>query len=192
MNDDEPDGDPVLVRRQWRDCRGEGVAAGGHRNGDGEHVVGEQRHSGDLSGKQTEVVAGDDVGAAGRRVGLDRLSVRQDEEAEHDEQGDRDRRDERERGKSHPGQQDAQDLFGGVGARREVVRGEHCERCGLAECLVFQPLGVQRRAQQLVLDPISQRLWKCHDRWSHILSGDRRSFGEKHTISETSQHRSAP
>ena len=69
--------------------RGEGGAAGGHRHGHGEDVVGEQRDAGDLGGQQTEVVAGDDVGAAGRRVRLDRLPVREDQEAEHHEQGDR-------------------------------------------------------------------------------------------------------
>ena len=41
--------------------------AGRHRHGDGEDVVGEQRHAGDLGRQQPEVVLGDDVGAAGGR-----------------------------------------------------------------------------------------------------------------------------
>ena len=53
--------------------RRERGGAGGDRHRDGEDVVGEQRDAGDLRGQQPEVVAGDDVGAAGRRVGLDRL-----------------------------------------------------------------------------------------------------------------------
>ena len=83
-----------LIRDSAVKRRGEGVAARRDRHRDGEHVVGEQRNAGHLRGKQTEVVAGDDVGAAGGGVGLDGLAVRQDQEAEHHEQCERHRCDE--------------------------------------------------------------------------------------------------
>ena len=86
--------------------------------------------------------------------------------------------------------QHAQDLLGGVGARREVVRGEHRQRRGLAQRLVFEPLRVQRRAQQSVLDPIRQRLGDLSDsrwqRWKRWVDGDRGSVLEEHDSSELS------
>ena len=51
-----------------------------------------------------------------------------------------------------------EDLLGGVGRRREVVGGEHGERGRLAEPLVRELLGVQRRAEQPVLEPVAERL----------------------------------
>ena len=86
----------------------------------------------------------------------------------------------------HPRQQDEEDLFGGVSARREVVRGEHRECRRLAERLVLQPLGVQRRTQQPVLDPIPDWLWKGHAGFREMVNGFGRFVGEEHTISETS------
>ena len=54
-------------------------------HGDGEDVVGEQRDAGDLRGQHAEVVAGHDVGAAGARVRLDRLAVREHQDHEQDD-----------------------------------------------------------------------------------------------------------
>ena len=55
------------------------------------------------AGRKPEVVLGDDVGAAGGRVGLDRLAVAEDQEAEHADHGQGDRDDERERGEADHG-----------------------------------------------------------------------------------------
>ena len=73
--------------------RVEGGDAGRHRHRHREHVVGEQGDAGHLRRQQAEVVLGDDVGAAGRRVGLDRLAVAEQQDGQHDDHGHRDRDD---------------------------------------------------------------------------------------------------
>ena len=55
------------------------------------------------AGTMPEVVPGDEVGAAGGGVLLDRLPVGEDQEAEHHEHGDGDGHDERERGQADGG-----------------------------------------------------------------------------------------
>ena len=87
-----------LERVERRDERGR---ARRHRHGHGEDVADEQRRAGHLGGDDAEVVAGDEVGAAGRRVRLDRLPVGQDQQAEHHQQGDGDRHHQREGGQAH-------------------------------------------------------------------------------------------
>src|SRR5438309_609612 len=52
------------------------------RDGDGQYVVGEERYTGYLGRDQTEVVLGHYVGAAGGRVGLDRLAVAEHQDRE--------------------------------------------------------------------------------------------------------------
>ena len=54
--------------------------------------------------------------------------------------------------------QDAEDLLGGVRRRRDAVRGEHGQSRRLAQPLVHEPLGVQRRAEQPLLDPVAEGL----------------------------------
>ena len=54
-----------VVRRERRERRRERGGAGRDRHRHGEDVVGEQRDAGDLRRQQPEVVAGDDVRAAG-------------------------------------------------------------------------------------------------------------------------------
>ena len=66
-------------RRRRRDRR----HARGHRDRNREHVVREEGHAGELGGQQPEVVLRDDVGAAGARIGPDRLAVREEEDREH-------------------------------------------------------------------------------------------------------------
>ena len=88
---DERQRDRHVVRRSGAKAEYERVDPGRHRHRHGEDVVGEQRDARHLGGQQTEVVLGDDVRATGRRVGLDRLPVGQDQEEEHDHQRDRDR-----------------------------------------------------------------------------------------------------
>ena len=128
--------------------RREGGGARRRRHGHGQDVVGEQRGAGDLGGGRAEVVLGDHVGAAGRRVLLDRLAVRQDQEAEHHAHGDGDREHQRERHEPRHRHQDVQDLLGGVRRRRQVVGGEDGEGGGLAEPLVLELLAVQGLAEQ--------------------------------------------
>ena len=64
-----------------------------------------------------EVVPGHHVRAARRRIGLDRLSVGQDQEGQHHQHGDGDRHDQREGGQADGGDEHPQDLLGGVGRR---------------------------------------------------------------------------
>ena len=130
----------------------------GGRHRHREHVVGQQRHAGDLRRQQAEVVARDHVRATGRRVLLDRLAVREDQEEQHDEHRRRDRHDEAEGGGAHRDDQHPQDLLGGVGRRGDAVGREDGERGRDAEPLVFELVGVQRRAEDLVLDPVATRL----------------------------------
>ena len=58
--------------------------AAGDRHGDGEDVVGQQRRPGDERRRLAEVLAGHDVGPAARRVGVDRLAVRDDDDHQQD------------------------------------------------------------------------------------------------------------
>jgi hypothetical protein len=147
--DHEQDRDPLLHRSQARDRGRQRVTPGGHRHGDRQHVIGEQRDAGHLGGEEAEVVTGDDVCASGRGVGLDRLAVRQDQEAEHHEQCEGDGRDERERGEADAGdEKHSEDFLRRVRARGQVVGGEHGECGGVAERLVLEAVAVQRWAEQ--------------------------------------------
>ncbi len=91
------DGDLQLEMGEPREGAGERVGAGGGLHRDGHRVVDEQRHRGDLGHFRTEVVAGDHVGAAGLRVELDDVEVRQGDEEQHAEDGECDRYHEDER-----------------------------------------------------------------------------------------------
>ena len=71
------------------------------------------------------------------------------------------------------GHQDVEDLLGGVGARREVVGGEHRERGGLAEPLVLELVAVQRRAEQLALQPVADAVGRQRDDVGRAGSGRR-------------------
>ena len=173
MSTTKHDRDPELVRRERRERRGERGGAGGDRDRDGEDVVGEQRDAGDLRRQQAEVVAGDDVGAAGGRVGLDRLPVREDQEPSTTSSAIVIGTTSAERGDADGRHEDAEDLLGRVGRRREVVGREHRERGRLAEPLVLEPLGVQRRTEQLVLDPVAAALGERDARGG--ISSDRRN-----------------
>ena len=63
--------------------------AAGDGHGDGQDVVGEQRRAGHQRRRLAEVGLGHDVGAAARRVGVDRLAVREDDDEEQDGDDDR-------------------------------------------------------------------------------------------------------
>ena len=69
IRSDEADADQHALREEdWED-RGERRDAGRDADGDGQHVVDQQRGGGDQPGQRAEVVAGDDVGAAAAGVG---------------------------------------------------------------------------------------------------------------------------
>ena len=131
-------------RRQRRRPRGDG-----HR--DGQDVVGEERHAGDLGRFHAEVVARDQVGAASLRIRPDRLPVGEQQDAEHEEERDRDGHDPGEDGDAEsPCDEDAKDLLRCVGRGRQVVAREDGERGGFAESLVDQALRRERRSDDLV------------------------------------------
>ncbi len=115
--------------------------AGGDRDRHRQDVVHQQRRPGDLGREVADVVARDDVRAAARGVGVDRLLVgdREDHEQPHDR--GRHRQHPRERGRARHGEDD-QDLLRRVRGRRQRVRGEDGEAHGLADRLVR---GVRRR-----------------------------------------------
>ena len=89
------------------------------------------------AGMQAEVVLGDDVGAAGGRVGLDRLAVAEHQDHEHGDMASVIGTSSANASTPSAGdEQDAEDLLAGVGVGGERVAGEHRERGGLAEALV--------------------------------------------------------
>ena len=155
---DEPEGDGDAEGAQRVEGGDERRGAGRHRDRHGEDVADEQGCTRDLRGHDAEVVARDEVGATGRRVGLDRLAVRQDQQRQHHQQGPGDRHDEREGGQADGGHEDVEDLLRGVGARRQVVGREHRQRGGLAEALLLELVAVQRRAEQLALESVAHRV----------------------------------
>ena len=79
---DEEDRQPHAVGVETRRGRRDGGDARRDRHRDREHVVGEQRDPGDLRRQEPEVVLRHDVGAAGARVRLDRLAVREEQDAQ--------------------------------------------------------------------------------------------------------------
>ena len=60
--------------------RADRLHPGGRRHAHGQDVVEQERDPGELRGQQPEVVLRHDVGAAGGRVGLDRLAVGEDQD----------------------------------------------------------------------------------------------------------------
>ena len=153
---------PDVQGTEGRERRGQGVRACGHRHRHREHVVGEERHPGDLRGQEAKVVPGDHVGAARRRVGLDRLPVGQDQEGQHDEQRGRDGNDEAEGRQPHRRDQDPQDLLGGVGGRGQVVGGEDGQSRRLPQPFVDELVRPEGWAEKPVLEPVPQALGQLH------------------------------
>ena len=126
------------------------VDAGGDRHGDRHDVVDEQRRGDDEPGLLAEVLAGDLVVAAARRVGLDQLAVREhDDEQQHDDR-ERDPRPEGEEPEPAD-QQDHQQLLRRVRHRGERVAREDRQREVLGEQLPLELVGGERIADQPVL-----------------------------------------
>ena len=122
-DDDEDDGDLDAERAEERQRGDDVVDAGGHRHGDGEHVVDEQGGCDDEAGLLAEVLVGDLVVAAAGRVRLDELAVRGDDgDEQHDDGRGDPRREAQERESAE--QQDHQEFLRSVRHRRECVAGE--------------------------------------------------------------------
>ena len=145
-------------RTEHGKCRGDRGDARRRRHGDGQDVVGEQCDPGDLGGDDAEVVERDDVGAAGRGVLLDRLPVRERQEEQHHQHRDGEGDEQREGGDAHGDHQHPEDLLRRVRRRRDAVRREDGQGGRVAQPLVLEVLGVERRAQQLRLEPVAERL----------------------------------
>ena len=130
--------------------------AAGDGHGDGEDVVGEQRRPGDERRHLAEVVLRDDVGAAARRVGVDRLAVRQDDDEQQGGDDDREgtRRVEGDGADARLEQQDDEDLVGRVRRRRHRVGREDRQGDALAQPLMALLGRGDRLADQ---HPLGQR-----------------------------------
>ena len=81
------------VRQRGRD----GCNAGRDADGDGQHVVDQQRGRGDERRQPAKVLLRDDVRAAAARVRVNRLAIRKHHDREHRRDDGADRRDEAER-----------------------------------------------------------------------------------------------
>ena len=135
-----------------------GVGAGRGLHRDGDDVVDDEGDGGDLGDARTEVLAGDDVGAAGLRVDHDDLAVRERDEEQHRDDGEGDRQQQAEGGDADGRDEHGEDLLGAVGGRGDAVGREHAEGDQLAEALLGEPLGDERRAEELLLQPVRERL----------------------------------
>ena len=129
-----------------------------HLHRDGHRVVDEQGDGGDLGDLRPEVVAGDDVGAAGLGVEPNDLEVRQRHEEQNAEDDERDRDDQAEGRQTDVGDHLGQHLLGAVGRGRDAVGRQDAERDGPAQAFRGQLLGHQRRPEEPVLHAIAPGL----------------------------------
>ena len=167
-------GDVEVVRREGGERRGERVRTGRRLDGDREDVVDDERHSGDLGDPGAEVVPAHDVGTAGLRVHHDDLAVRERHEDEDDQDGGGDREEEGERGDADVLHELVQDLLGAVCRRRDHVRGEDPEGEDLAQLLLLQALGDERRPEHPFLGPVAERLGQYDARNRRARTGEPR------------------
>ncbi len=123
QEDDEGDRETHLVRLERGHGGRQSEHARGDRDGDGEDVVDEERRRRDEARQPSEVVLGDDVGAAARLVGVHRLRVGEDDDRQHCCDHDGDRHDQAGRRRRGCDQHDEPRL-GRVGHRRQRVGGE--------------------------------------------------------------------
>ena len=136
---------------ELRHRRGERGHTGGDADGNGDDIAEEQRGAGGEGRQLPEIVLGDDVGAATRRVRLDRLPVG---DTDDQEQGDDARADgQAERERAQAGQeQHVQNLLRGVGDRGEGVGREDRQRFGFGQTLVSRLRGTEGSADDGALD----------------------------------------
>jgi hypothetical protein len=148
-------------QHEWRQCgdgRRGGGGPGGGGHGGGEDVAEEEGDAGHLGPRGAEVVLGHDVGAAGAGICLDGLAVAEDQQDEHHKHGPREGEHVPEGGQGEGRVQHPEELLGGVRGGRQVVGGEHGQGGGLAQPLVGQLVGVEGWPEQLLLDPVAERL----------------------------------
>ena len=127
----------------------QGIDPRRHRDGDGEHVIHEQRGRRDQSRADPQVFVRDDVRAAAVGVGPHRLPVAGDDDGQEDSDGDGDRQ--RPLHSARAGeQQNEEDLLRRVGDRRDGVRREDGERLDLAQPFPFEAGVGERGAKDAV------------------------------------------
>ncbi len=112
--------------------------AGGDGHGHGQDVVGQQRRAGHLGGHFAQVVAGDDVGSTAVGVGEDRLPVADGDDDQEDSNSCGNGQRQAEVGQRAGQGQDDQNFFGGIGGRRDGIRGEDGQSDLFADDLVGQ------------------------------------------------------
>ena len=141
-------------RAERGDRRDDGVGAGRHRDSHCDGVADQQGGAGNLGDVRPEVVPAHHVRAAGLRVGLDDIPVADRHHGQYgqDEQGCR--RDQGEGRQPADGNQDPQDLLGGVRRGRHHIRGQDGERGRLAQALTGQVIVDQRWSEQQLLEPV--------------------------------------
>jgi hypothetical protein len=105
------------------------------RYGHGQDIVGQQGGAGDLGRQLAQVVAGDDVGAAPARVGVNGLLIRNRDDSQQDDNGDGDGKRQRKGRRAGQSQHD-QNLLGGVSCGGERVRRKHRQTDPLGDRLV--------------------------------------------------------
>ena len=143
--------------------------AGGSRDGDGQHVVDEERRCRDESRDDAVVLARDEVAAAAVWVCADDARLRQDDDREDEHDRDRDRHRERE-GRRPRESKNAHGLFGRVRGRRDVVgREDRQARCDADAFLPFG-LGLQALADQKAQGRVP-RLSDSASRFHGLLGG---------------------
>lgn len=128
--------------------------AGRHLDGDGDDVVDEQGHRGDLRDVRPEVLPGHHVGATGPGVDRDDIAVAERQQQQHQQDRTGHRHDHREGGCSDDRHEDPEHLLGAVGRRTDAVGGEHPERRPVAQFLVSDAFGGERSAEQTPLDAV--------------------------------------
>ena len=130
---------------------------GGNADRDGQHVIDEQRRARGQARAPAQILERNDIGAAAVRIRAYRLPVgcghNDDEKCYY--AGDGKRIVEIVRAGE---QQDEQNLLGGVGARRERVRGEDRERLQLRQALVRHLSGRERAAENYSFDRLDEAL----------------------------------
>ena len=143
--DEERQAEPGLADVQRRKRRRDGRHAGRDADRHGQRVVDQQRRGSGQAGDRTEIVARDDVGAAAAGEREDRLPKRKRDRDQQDRDQDRDRLrlGHRRQAADH---QDAQDLLGRVGDRRQRVRREDREPAEDSELVMASLIGRDRAA----------------------------------------------
>ncbi len=139
------------VRLEARDSGDERADAGGDADRGGEHVIDHQRGCGKQARAGAQVFAGDRVGSAAVRIGLDGLPVGEIHDAQQDDDADADREDVSDAGGSERDQQ-RERSFGSVGGGTERVEPENRDAGRRPNALFAIRIGAQGRAEQKVED----------------------------------------